>query len=259
MNGFPGRMDPLRPMRRGPVALGVAAVLMALAGCSDPSTPTTDPSIDPVVDLTFDFSNDALGWQGTFADYPLGAEEHFELDLGHRPLPASLDPSRRGMFFAGMNHSDDLLAVMWRRIDGLTPDADYRATFQVTFASDAPRNCAGVGGAPGESVFVKAALVPAEPDRTIDDQGMHRLTVDIGNQGDPGRFSQVLGNVATTNPDCGNRVFEFKTLRSEAPLELSADANGGLWVLVAADSGFEGFSTLSFTRVEVRLERQGGA
>lgn len=56
---------------------------------------------------------------------------------------------------------------MFRRIgpdDGLVAEAAYEVSYVVRFASNAPSGCAGVGGAPGESVWKKVGAKPAAAD-----------------------------------------------------------------------------------------------
>ena len=41
-------------------------------------------------------------------------------------------------------------------VDGLSPDASYGVTVSVEVVTDTPAGCVGVGGPPGESVWIKA-------------------------------------------------------------------------------------------------------
>jgi len=47
--------------------------------------------------------------------------------------------------------------------DGVVVGMSYEITFKIVFASGAPTGCGGIGGAPGESVYLKAGASPAEP------------------------------------------------------------------------------------------------
>ena len=53
-------------------------------------------------------------------------------------------------------------------VDGLTPGARYAATVRTEIATDTPRGCFGVGGSPGESVWIKAGVSVEEPIPVID-------------------------------------------------------------------------------------------
>ncbi len=72
-----------------------------------------------------------------------------------RPLPAPLQPSP-ALFLGGDNRSDDLFMFYKAHVGGLLPGASYFVRFEVEVATNVPMGCVGIGGAPGESVWVKA-------------------------------------------------------------------------------------------------------
>ncbi len=222
-------------------------VVLALSACDDSTGP------DGLIRHTFDFQTGTQGWQAIFADYPVGGEAQFRLDADHKPLPAPLDATRKGFFITGDNRSDDLMMLITRRIDELEPNAKYRVRFEIELATNAPRSCVGVGGAPGESVYVKAGAAPTKIERIVDEIDHYRIAVDVGQQSQHGKYARVIGNVANQNSDCTRPVYQMKKLVSDAELEVQADAAGSLWVLVGTDSGFESETTLWYTRVDVRL------
>lgn len=229
-------------------AAGIAVGLTAIAACDGITGPTD------VVE-TFDFDAGAEGWSGDFVDYPVGDEADHELLAELRALPAPLDTTRRGFLLSGENHSDDLFMYVRRRIDGLEASTAYDVRFEVEFASDAPTGCPGVGGSPGESVYVKAGASADEPVRVVDEQDHYRLSIDKGNQAAGGDDAVVLGTVATSNTDCAHPVYELKTLASGAePLIVTTDADGDLWIVVGIESGFEATSSIYFTRIRVDLD-----
>ena len=73
----------------------------------------------------------------------------------------------------------------------------YLARFNVEIATNVPSGCIGVGGAPGESVWVKAGATTVEP-VAIDQGGQLRMNIDKGNQSNGGANAVVLGNVANS-------------------------------------------------------------
>src|SRR3954465_14067531 len=119
------------------------------------------------VDKEFDFSRGKRGWRAGFADYPAGEEANFELHSGLKKLPAGVtNAGRKGFFISGNNHSDDLFMFLKRKLgrgDGIKPGESYRVSFDIDFASEAPEGCAGIGGSPGNSVFLKAGADQHEP------------------------------------------------------------------------------------------------
>src|ERR1044071_2794704 len=127
-----------------------------------PAQPAAQP-----ISKSFDFRNGAQGWQAGFSDYAPATDTGFyELLSEMRSLPPELGVSGTGFFIQGNNHSADLFMFLKRRLDqsdGIVPGQTYRVTFTLVFASNAQSGCGGVGGPPGESVFLKAGASPTEP------------------------------------------------------------------------------------------------
>lgn len=231
--------------------------LAALAGCQSPEV-ILPPGPD-MLSFSFNFANGEEGWEAGFSDLPAGAEEQFMLSAAIAPLPEEI-ASSTGFEIAGFNQSDDLFMFLKRRLgpeDGVERSAEYQVRFRVIFASNAPTGCAGIGGAPGESVYVKAGATPTEP-RVIQELGELRLNVDKGNQSQGGPAASVAGDIAN-GIDCEEVVdldsSGFVTIqRVHIHTELvTATASGELWLLVGTDSGFEGLTRLYYRRIDVEL------
>jgi hypothetical protein len=238
-----------RYARRRRIAIRLVAVAsaVALTGCGD-SVGASDDSFD----VEFDFSNDYQGWSPSFADYPVGKENEWAIGSSLAPLPAPLDPSRKGILLTGVNHSDDLFMYITREAPRLAPNASYAVRFRVTVATNAPKNCSGVGGAPGESVVVKVGATPFEPARTVDASQYYRTNFDYGSQLSGGRDAEPVGNIANSNANCTVPRYELKELDS-APLTFATDASGRLWFVIGFDSGFEGTTAVYITAVKVAI------
>jgi hypothetical protein len=236
-------------------ALLLAAVLAGCGGDGD-----LEP-IEPQVFL-FTFDNDLEEWQPGFADYPIGAgpggqqviDEFFELASEHAFLPQPLDTADGAIRLSGNNHSDSLFMFLKRRISGLDPDATYQLELRVEIATNAPSGCFGVGGSPGESVFIKGGAVAIEPIRVADDMGDNWvMNIDKGDQGDGGVDAQVLGDFANSKDcDSGDFSYELKMLSNleQAEFFVTTDPEGEAWVIVGTDSGHEGTTTIFYTEIE---------
>ena len=229
--------------------VAVAALILTLAGCSGNQTA---PGASLVA---LDFSSSAQGFVAGFADYPPANEASYFLQSGHQPLPPALSGTGSGLFISGVNRSDDLFMFYKNRVTGLLPNAFYRASFVVELATNAPTGCVGVGGAPGESVYVKAGVTRDEPVGVLAGDGHLRMNIDKGNQANGGADAVVLGNVANTQP-CGEALprYELKTVSSGGQeVVAQADGHGRLWLLFGTDSGFESLTALWYTQVTVNL------
>lgn len=211
-------------------------------------------STGPGEALTFDFDFDPgpQGFVAGFADYPPAREGDFELTSGHRARPAPLGP-RSGLFISGINRSADLFMFFKGPIAGLTPGARYAIEVGTEIATTTPAGCAGIGSPPGESVWIKAGASAEEPAAVLD--GTHlRMNIDIGNQSWGGTQAVVLGDIANSR-SCEQRpAWELKTLGPGAPpAAITVPPNGRVWVIIGADSGFEGRTEIYFTRASVVL------
>lgn len=189
----------------------------------------------------YSFANGSLGWTGDFADYPAGEEEFYQLALGFARLPSYLATDRFAIVLSGNNHSDDLCMFLRRKVTGLSPDTDYQVRLRVRLASNAPAGAVGIGGAPGESVFVKAGVSLMRP---AADPQTRLLNIDKGNQSVGGADAIVLGDIAVSTPIDAPR-YRFKVLENtREPFAFRTDASGEAWLFFATDSGFEGSTRL---------------
>lgn len=235
-------------MKQGFLLAFIAMSLICLSSCGGSKQPSV-PAILQVVQV--DFSTGAQGWVAGFADYPAGQETFFQLASGIQQLPVPLDPAKTGFSISGINHSADLFMFLKSKITGLKPNTVYQASFHVEFATNAPQNCAGVGGPPGEGVFVKAGASVAEPQAVLQSDGFLRMNVDKGQQAVGGKDAIVIGNVANSSTDCLNPVFQTKALDSSSAFSVQTDSTGSLWLLVGTDSGFEGTTSLYYQQAKV--------
>ena len=219
-----------------------------------PATPEPeDPVLSPeVVEFDFSFAIDADGWVVGFADLPEDYDQSiYELDGGHRALPDGLQGS--GIYLQGHNRSDDLFMYLKRQVEGLVPGASYNVSATVDLATNAPLDSIGIGGSPGQSVYVKAGASTTEPLAAPDNTGHLRMNIDKGNQSRGGTQMAVLGVVG--HPDIAGEEFRRKTLDSmDSPVVVvEADEAGRAWLIVGTDSGFEGLTRLYYDRISITL------
>jgi hypothetical protein len=232
--------------------------LVSSVGACSGATPTGPGGSNA---FSFDFATASQQWQAGFADYPSGAESFMELTADYRPLPSPLGPSKSALFISGSNHSDDLFMFYKGRVSGLRALATYAARFEVEIATDVPKGCGGVGGSPGESVFLKAGATTTEPitawalvPGTAPNGQITLVNVDKGNQSTSGRNAVVLGTIENSVP-CQSvngqliRRWELKTFHSDTNVYVQTSDRGDAWLIVGTDSGFEGTTSIYYTRV----------
>ncbi len=224
----------------------LTVVLFFTASCRDAEVDEPDRVVNE-----WDFSGDAQGWEGDFADYPVGKEEFMGLDFEYETLPEPLDENQGALKLTGTNTSDDLFMFAKKRIADLTPGRVYNITFTVQFASNVPDDLAGIGGSPGESVWIKAGATSTEPAKEVDDMDYYRMNIDKGGQSQGGSDMVVLGDFSN---DTDQQVYALKTVtNSEQSFSVMPNESGELWIIVGTDSGFEGNTTIYYNSIKVEL------
>jgi hypothetical protein len=214
-------------------------------------------TISSSVRLEFDFSQGVQAWEAGFAEYAPGMEGMM-LEAEIRPLPSELGINGTGYYLQGMNHSDDLFMFFKRRLgteDGVVPDQEYRVMFTIVLASNAPSGAAGIGGAPGESVYLKAGASPVEPEVYLDsDTGYYLMNVDkgSGNSGS-GTAASVVGNIANGLSAEEDPCYIALERQHEHQYTVNASRDGELWLLVGTDSGFEGLTGIYYQSIAITL------
>lgn len=143
---------------------------------------------------------------------------------------------------------------------GLLPDTVYRIELDLEFASNVPRGCVGVGGSPGDSVYMKLGASGSEPNTVEQLEGATptlRLNIDYGVQSGSGAQALVVGDLANSQScdDLSQARWELKTLSTRGQnFRARTDANGTLWVVAGTDSAFEGRTDVYFTALHVMLD-----
>lgn len=206
------------------------------------------------ISYEFNFSKSAQGWVGGFADYPVGEEPFYELGWGWENLPTAIPTHlgflTKGLFLSGNNHSDDLFMFVRRQIVGLEPNTYYSLTFSLLIESNVPSSEFGVGGSPGESVYVKVGASEEKP-KKVNHSGYYLLNVDKGSQSQEGENALMIGNLANPAVDPKHPHYLPKQLTNDKPLIAKSDANGRLWIFLGTDSGFEGTTKFYIADVTV--------
>lgn len=212
-----------------------------------------DAEVDPPERVVheWNFQTNAQGWTGDFADYPVGREEFMELEFDYAPLPSPLDSTQGAIKLSGANHSDDLFMYMKIRITGLRPGTVYHATFTVEFASNVPDDRVGIGGSPGESVWIKVGATDIEPEKVVDEMDYYRMNIDKGGQSQGGDHMIVIGDFSN---DTDQQEYTLKTVTNdEQEFAVMPDDAGELWLIVGTDSGFEGTTTIFYNSIKVEF------
>lgn len=230
-------------------------LLSLLLGLSTACSGDLEPDGTERRDLLFTFDESTQGWTAGFTDLATAQANDVGFVFEHREVPPEIGPMGGALLLSGKNVSDDLFMFISHPVSDLKPDSPYAITFQLELASNAPTGCAGIGGAPGESVFLKVGASAIAPERVTDASGHYRLNIDKGNQSEGGDNAQVVGDIANGSTDCASTTYRSITRDNEDnPFRISSNSEGQLWLLLGTDSGFEGTTALYADTIRVVLE-----
>lgn len=223
-------------------SLGVAAAIgmSILAG--------TAAAKETTAGLTFDFNQNDGGFTPIFSDYPneQGVEEFYELRSSHEEVPIA--EAGKGLFLSGNNHSDDLFMGYYKDLSGLVPETEYQFTVRFQLATNVENDMIGIGGAPGESVFVKCGVASKEPENSLDSLNHFCLNIDKGSQSTSGSDMIVVGNLAKEEI---NRPGEYEFNEIETKVIARTDEAGTAYLVIGTDSGFEGVTSYYLDDISV--------
>lgn len=235
------------------------SLLFLFSSCAGDNLSSIDDS-DAQYDYVLYFNEYEAGlWTAALADFPVGNEEAYAFTAGPAQLPQETGYDKAAYKLSSHNYSDDLFMFTSRKLDGLQPNTSYMLHFNVELASNTPRNSVGIGGSPGASVYLKAGAIPYPPlreARKLNATSYWQVNFDKGNQAAEGKDMQLLGNIGTNRTDFSYALIERN---SDTPLEVTSNDTGELWVVLGLDSGFEGKTTIFFTRLRLHLSQQEAA
>lgn len=230
-----------------------SCIVISLTACNSDNN-----DIDLDQPYSIDFRTADHQFKPLFSDYPVSTdeqnnEEFYQLDGQYVKAPS--EPNiQPGWRLTGDNRSDDLLMAIKGYVSGLKAHSHYNFKLSAIVTTGISSNCVGIGGAPGESVYVKLAVSGQEPkNQKIDD--MHRLNIDIGNQSESGTQGHTVGNISN-GVDCNDeQKYVEKTLSMQHSVDVKTDSFGGFWLLAGTDSGFEGTTTYYINKITMQIEK----
>jgi hypothetical protein len=224
---------------------------MALSGLSLPVN-GSDSSKEIV--LRYDFQDGSRGWLPGFSDYSLMTSD-LQRVAEIRELPEEVARGFKAYYLQSMNRSDDVFMYLKKELgheEGLEAGRLYSVTIDIEVASNAPTGCFGIGGAPGEGVWLKAGVSPMEPVSILSGDFV-TLNLDKGNQSGGGQDAGVVSDIANGDPCESPHRYVLLHRVYHHPKPVRSRLDGHLWVFVGTDSGFEGLTGLYYYSIQVTL------
>ncbi|AEI52218.1 hypothetical protein [Runella slithyformis] len=155
---------------------------------------------DPLVkiELNHEFKSSTEDWIGGFANHSneSNIEELYEFEFSHAALPKPLNTSKKALMRSGKNYSDDLFMFIKKKLRGLTSNKMSEVDVELGFANNVPKNMFGVGGSPGENVYIKAGTFTIEPNKVLDKTDNHyTINIHKGNQAQEEAYMKLVAVV----------------------------------------------------------------
>jgi hypothetical protein len=198
---------------------------------------------------TFEFNQSDFNWTAGFSDYPPADSTSYELKFAYTEEPSGT--RQMSMMLSGNNHSDDLFMFIKKKVSGFRPSTEYTLTFDVEFATEAKEGSVGIGGSPGEGVFLKVGASAMEP-KSVIDGNYYVMNIDKGNQSTSGQDMIMIGDIAAPASSSGyTLITRTNTTSNGMPLTVKSNSAGELWLIVGTDSGFEGITNIYYTKILV--------
>jgi hypothetical protein len=248
----------------GRAVFAIVLSAVVIGSCDDGDStngPTTTSGPGEAVTLMYDFEDGSDGWASDMSDFSEATRPDDFLSETGSAAPG-FEAGEGFIQLAATNTSDDVFMYLRRQVgpdDGLEASTGYEVGYTVEFASDAPTGCAGIGGPPGEAVWLKVGASSDEP-VPVNRDGDVRLSVDKGNQSQGGPAAVIAGDIANGIP-CEEALDSeeppYAMVERTASIETETDEQGNLWLFVGTDSGFEGQTSIYYDRIEVVLSPQG--
>jgi hypothetical protein len=227
-----------------------SVVVILFVGCADNATTDSLQYADKI--STFDFETADQQWLGGISDYPVDYKDSLEYvvrSTSAQYLNSGVLQSN-GLSISADNPHGELFYFFKRKIHGLNANKKYKLDFEFLLLSQLKN---GVVPDKSEDVFLKIGAVNHEPKLTKvklnESEEFIILNVDKGEMNkDSGADLANVGSIrkfTKANPE----VISGNTFN--IPIDVTADKDGVLWLVIGADSGLK--HHLTFTLVAVTV------
>jgi hypothetical protein len=197
------------------------------------------------------FNTTADGWTAVYAAYPEKDSLFYELEAGIRSLPSPLDQAKKGFMLSGNNHSDALQMFLSKKLSGLAPNTNYSVETEVELASMYPDGSVGIGGSPGNAVHLVAKF--AEKGYTFEAGAVEVDNIELVLNKEGSVLEMDLGDISIPSEEY---IYQLITRKKTSGSQVvKSDHEGKLWAVIGTWSGFEGITTLYYTRIKITLTK----
>ena len=224
-------------------------LLLFFSGCMS----QMDDNEPQVVDLltAFDFENGSQGWEGGISDYPLNYPDSAQYKVGNDILANSLSSDSKGLTISADNPSGELFYYFKRKVSDLEPNQNYRLDFEFLVYAQ-------VAGSGDGELFLKIGATNFVPELITQTSGKAgdciALNIDKGASNSDSGLDVV--NIGSVKEFTGNTPEVISGNSFDFPIEVVADANGEVWLIIGVDSGIKSDLTFGMMALTVYYRKQ---
>jgi hypothetical protein len=218
-------------------------LVVVLLGCADSDKQSLDLSSN--VD---DFTTGTHGWVAGFSDFPATAEDSLRFDLRYEHK--EVGNFGKAMTLSGNNVNKDLFFFIKKQLTGLPANANFTITFEVTVVCESKY---ALYSSWGQNMYLKAGASATEP-KSVIDKGEFEMNIDKGAiNTESGIDMFAMGNLVTSPTDTEYVNITITNTSKDLPFEVKSNSKGELWLIVGADSDYQGFCGVNFSKVTAVL------
>ncbi|MBT1703089.1 hypothetical protein [Chryseosolibacter indicus] len=208
-----------------------------------------------IFSYSFDFNNSDHGWKAGFAEYSADPADTaaYELKFQHTIQPLGVNRGIKALMLSGNNQGGDLFMYLKKQISDLEPNTSYYVTIEVELASDANNGqVTGTGEVAAEKIYLKVGATQTEPISVVENN-YYKINIDKADQNQSGTDMVFIGDISLPKESPTYTIINQSNSPYNkyynAPIIITSDKHGAVWLIVGTDSNFKGKTSVYYTKI----------
>jgi hypothetical protein len=186
--------------------------------------------------ISYSFQDNTQDWTGYFSgNFALTSlpENDSSLEFSNAAIPIA-NKKTKGLLLRADNYSNNIFMYVVKKIDSLNlkPNTTYNVNLTFDLATSIPSNLLEYGGTPGQTIYMKAAVLSTAPNITT--YPNHPLIGNLSNE-----FINNLENIGNIAKSDSSKDMSFEIKNFQYKATVTTDNDGCFWTLIGIDSQFE--------------------
>lgn len=226
-------------------------LMLSLAAC----TAQEDDNEAEHVDLltAFEFANGNQEWKGGISDFPIDYLDSVVYKINNEAVPNSLTSSGKALNISAVNPHRDLFYYFLRKESGLEPGERYKIDFEFLVYTQLTGKVDG-------DLYLKlgATNFPPElsPRMSGTDKNIELISLNV-DKGDTNSASGTdVVNIGSIKEFTGEKPEVISGNNFDKRIEVVADRQGNVWLIIGVDSGISGQLTFGMAALTVYFRKQ---